>query len=379
MLVFDDTHYMRIALREAYKGLGKTSPNPPVGAVLVDPQSGKIISKGYHRGYGLPHAERVAIDKAKAQARGAYLYVTLEPCAHHGKTPPCTSAIISAGIRRVICGIRDPNPRANRGLDILKEMGIEVAVGVLSKEVKYLTRFFLSRILRGRPWVIIKVAQSVDGRIGVSSGDSKWISEEKARVFAHKLRSMCDAIVVGRITVERDDPELTTRLVKGKNPLRIILDSKATLSPKYRVFSVDDDKKTILVCGDNTPQERILPFVERGVEVWRVPLKGDHLDLRALLEMCQKANINSLLVEGGGILHGAFLEEGLVDELFVVVAPILIGDPLGVFSFVAKPLKTLSQAHELFQVTYKKLGRNLLIHGFTKEGKALLDTPLEYL
>ncbi|MCS7200286.1 MAG: bifunctional diaminohydroxyphosphoribosylaminopyrimidine deaminase/5-amino-6-(5-phosphoribosylamino)uracil reductase RibD [Caldimicrobium sp.] len=379
MLIFDDTHYMRIALREAYKGLGRTSPNPPVGAVLVDPQSGEIISKGYHKGYGLPHAERVAIDKAKAHAKGAYLYVTLEPCAHHGKTPPCTSAIISAGIRKVICGIRDPNPRAHRGLDILKEVGIEVAVGVLSKEVKYLTRFFLSRILRGRPWVMIKVAQSIDGRIGVSSGDSKWISEEKARVFAHKLRSMCDAIVVGRITVERDDPELTTRLVKGKNPFRIILDSKATLSPKHRVFSVDDDKKTILVCGDNTPQERILPFVKRGVEVWRIPLKGDRLDLNAFLEVCQRANINSLLVEGGGILHGAFLEEGLVDELFVVVAPILIGDPLGVFSFIAKPLKTLSQAHELSQVTYKKLGRNLLIHGFTKEGKALLDTPLEYL
>lgn len=379
MSIIDDLKYMKIALREAYKGLGKTSPNPPVGAVLVDPKTGEIIAKGYHQGYGLPHAERVAIERGKNRVYGAYLYVTLEPCAHYGKTPPCTSAIIEAGIKRVVCGIRDPNPLAQRGIEILRDFGLEVKVGVLAKEVKYLTRFFLSRILRARPWIMIKVAQSLDGRIAVSSGDSKWISDERSRIFAHKLRSRVDAIVVGRTTVEKDDPELTTRLVKGKNPLRIVLDTKAKLSPYHRVFRVEEDKKTVLVCAEEVSERILKPFKERGVEIWKIPQREGHLDLKSFVERAHKAKLNSLLIEGGGKLHGAFLAEGLVDEIFLVLSPVIIGDPLGVFSFSAKPLVRLSEAYCIPEVNTKKIGNCLLIHGLTPEGRDLLNSPLEYL
>lgn len=266
MALKSDEFYMLKAIKEAYKGLGKTSPNPAVGAVIVDPHTGKIIAKGYHKKFGNAHAEREALRKAGNLAKGAYLYVTLEPCCHHGKTPPCTDAIIASGIKRVICGIRDPNPIACNGLSILQAKGIEVKTGVLSDKVKYLTRFFLSYILRKRPWIMIKVAQSLDGRIAVSSGDSKWISGGKALVFAHKLRAIADAIVVGKNTVLKDDPELTTRLVKGKNPLRIVLDTHLTLNPNYKVFQVTEEKRTILVCGEHVENSKLETFLKRRLK-----------------------------------------------------------------------------------------------------------------
>ena len=368
--------YMKLAIREAYKGLGKTSPNPPVGAVVVHPDSGEVIAKGYHKAWGKPHAEREALKKAGELAKGAYLYVTLEPCCHYGKTPPCTEAIIEAGIKRVVCGIRDPNPIACNGLEVLKEKGIEVKTGVLEEKIKYLTRFFLSRILRKRPWVIVKVAQSLDGRIAVSSGDSKWISGERALKFAHKLRAISDAILVGKNTVLIDNPELTVRLVKGKNPLRIVLDTKAELNPDFKVFEVSRNKRTILCCGEDVPEERLSPFRRKGVEIWRMPLKKGKIDLKALMEKALSENILSLLVEGGGRINGAFLEEGLVDEIFVIVAPLIMGDPNGFFSFSAKPLKRLSEAFPLFNFRVKALGKDYLFHGFTESGHSLLNTPL---
>lgn len=371
-----DEFYMQEALKEGYKGLGKTSPNPPVGAVVVDPQSGEIIARGYHRAYGFPHAEREALFRAGQRARGAVLYVTLEPCCHYGKTPPCTEAILEAGIKRVVCGIRDPNPIACNGLSLLKERGVEVKAGVLEKEIKYLTRFFLSRILRKRPWVMVKVAQSLDGRVAVSSGDSKWISGDKALKLAHKLRAISDAILVGKNTVLYDNPQLTTRLIKGKNPVRIILDTRAELNSDFKVFEVSKDKRTILCCGEEVPEEKLNPFRRRGVEIWKMPLKKGKIDLKALLEKALSENILSLLVEGGGKTHGAFLEEGLVDEIFVIVAPLIIGDPEGIFSFSAKPLRKLSEANPLYECHVRRLGKDFLFHGFTGAGHSLLNTPL---
>lgn len=378
MMLKSDEFYMSLAIREAYKGLGKTSPNPPVGAVIVDPKTGEVLAKGYHKAYGMPHAEREAIVKAGDRAKNAYLYVTLEPCCHYGKTPPCTEAIISAGIKKVICGIRDPNPIACNGLSLLKEKGIDTRVGVLAEEVKYLTRFFLSNILRKRPWVIIKVAQSLDGRIAVSSGDSKWISGERALIFAHRLRAIVDAIVVGKNTIIQDNPELTVRLVKGKNPLRIVLDSSLSLTPNYKVFEVRSDKKTILVCGDKVEDNKIEPFLERGIEVWKIPLKEGRIDLQHFLQKAFKRGLNALLIEGGGLLHGAFLKERLVDEIFAVVAPIIIGDPKGIFSFNMQPLNKLSEAYPLFLKKVKRLGDCVLWASLTKEGKDLIDNFLEY-
>lgn len=379
MLLKPDEYYMRLAIKEAYKGIGWVSPNPPVGAVIVDPASGEIIAKGYHRAYGLPHAEREAIAKAGKLAQGAYLYVTLEPCCHYGKTPPCTEAILEAGIKKVVCGIRDPNPIACNGLILLKEKGLEVKVGVLAEEVKYLTRFFLSRILRKRPWVIAKVAQSLDGRMAVSSGDSKWLSGDEALKFAHKLRAQVDAILVGKNTVLKDNPELTVRLVKGKNPLRIVLDTRVELSPEFKVFEVAEDKKTVLVCGDEVTEEKLTTFRKKGVTIWKLPLKKGRIDLGALLNKAYSEGITSLLVEGGGRVHGSFLEEGLIDEVFVVISPLIIGDSEGIFTFQRKPLEKLIEAIPLYKVKMKKLGKDFLFSALTKEGLSLLNTPLEEL
>jgi len=371
--------FMKIAIKEGYKGLGWTSPNPPVGAVLVNPLNYEIIAKGYHRKFGYPHAEVEVIKKAGEKAKGAILYVTLEPCSHYGKTPPCTEKILEAGISKVICGIRDPNPIAKGGLEYLKSKGIGVEVGVLEKEVKILTRFFLSHILRKRPWVIMKVASSLDGKIAVSTGDSKWITGEQARKYAHKLRHICDAIVVGKNTVLKDNPELTCRLFKGKNPIRIILDTNLDLSPEFKVFNVDEKKKTILVCGENVNSEKEKILAKKGVEIWKLPLKRGKIDLNAVLEKCYENNICSLLIEGGGKVHGSFIEENLVDEIYYIIGPVIIGDKKGISSIEREPLSSLKEAIFLKDLKIKKLGDSFLFHSYTQEGINLLNTPLTSL
>ncbi|MCS7279560.1 MAG: bifunctional diaminohydroxyphosphoribosylaminopyrimidine deaminase/5-amino-6-(5-phosphoribosylamino)uracil reductase RibD [Thermodesulfobacteriaceae bacterium] len=375
MKPYSDEYFMKLALKEGYKGLGKTSPNPPVGAVLVDPKTLKVIAKGYHRGYGLSHAEVEAIKKAKDKAKGAILYVTLEPCNHYGKTPPCTKKILEAEISKVICGLRDPNPLARGGLETLKKHGIDVKSGVLEREVKILTRFFLSRILRKSPWIIVKIASSIDGKIAVSTGDSKWITDFKARKEAHKIRSMVDAILVGKNTVLKDDPELTTRLIKGKSPLRIVLDTNLTLSPNFRVFRVDETQKTILVCGEKTfLLEKEEVFKKRGVEVWKLPLKEEKIDLKALIERCYQENITSLLVEGGAEVIGSFISEGLVDEVFYFIGPMIIGDREGIPAVKGKPLQSLKEALLLHEISLKKLENTFLFHAYTSKGLELLNT-----
>lgn len=371
-----DVYFMKLALREGYKGLGKTSPNPPVGAVLVEPKTLKIIAKGYHKGYGLPHAEVEAIEKAGERAKGTILYVTLEPCNHYGKTPPCTKKILEASISKVVCAIRDPNPLAKGGLEVLKNHGIEVRSGVLEKEAKILNRFFLSRILRKSPWIIIKIASSLDGKISVSTGDSKWITDLKARKMVHKLRSMVDAILIGKNTVLKDDPNLTTRLVKGKNPLRIILDTNLTLSPDFQVFKVSKDKKTVLVCGEHIFSEKEKAFKERGVEIWKLPLKEKRIDLKAFTEKCYQEKICSLLVEGGGDIIGSFINEELVDEVFYFIGPLIIGDKEGTPAVRGKPLQSLKEALLLQEIKVKKLENTFLFHAYTSKGLELLNVSL---
>jgi len=367
--------FMKLAIKEAEKGLGSVSPNPVVGAVLVDPKNGQIIAKGHHRCYGCPHAEVEAIKKAGEKTRGAILYVTLEPCNHYGKTPPCTQAILKAGIKEVICGIRDPNPVARGGLEFLKDSGVKVFSGVLENEVKYLTRFFLSRVLRGRPWVIMKVASSLDGKISVSTGDSKWITGEKSRKKGHYLRKMCDAILVGKNTVLLDDPELTCRMVKGKNPVRIVLDTRLSLPPNLKIF---DTKvaPTVVVCADTASKEKEEEFKKRGVKIWRVGLKKDKIDLKEVLNRALEAGINSILVEGGGKVHGSFVEERLIDEIYYFFGPLIIGDELGASAVKSSPLKRLKDALKVKILEVKRLGEDVLIKGLTDTGLKLLNTPL---
>ncbi len=370
----DDRFYMRLALKEARKGLGRTSPNPPVGAVVVDPESGEVLARGYHRRAGEPHAEAVALARAGERARGATLYVTLEPCHHHGRTPPCTGAILAAGIRRVVIGTRDPNPRASGGLVYLRSRGLEVRVGVLEKECRYLTRFFLKRVITGRPWVILKVAASLDGRIATRTGDSRWITGEEARRYTHRLRDLCDAILVGRKTVEADDPELTCRLPGGRNPVRIVLDTRLSLSPEFRIFRTAQEVPTWIVCGEGADPERERLFRDLGVEVIRIPEKAGWVDLGALLEALSQREILSVLVEGGGEVHGSFLDAGLVDEIFFFLGPVIIGGKEAPPAVAGKGPTKLSQALWLKDLRIKRLGDSLLLHGLSETGSRILES-----
>ncbi|NPA39546.1 MAG: bifunctional diaminohydroxyphosphoribosylaminopyrimidine deaminase/5-amino-6-(5-phosphoribosylamino)uracil reductase RibD [Thermodesulfobacteria bacterium] len=366
-----DEVFMKLALKEGEKGLGYTSPNPAVGAVIV--KDGKVIAKGFHRFYGGPHAEVEAIQKAGNLAKGATIYVTLEPCNHYGKTPPCTLKILEAGIKRVVCGIRDPNPVAGGGLDFLKSKGIKVKSGVLEYETRILTRFFLSRVIRKRPWVISKVAASLDGKTAVSTGDSKWITGLKARKRGHYLRKICDAIIVGKNTVIADDPELTCRYVKGKNPLRVVLDTNLSLSTNYKIFDTRETP-TIVVCKKGISKTKLRDFAKKGVEVWELTLKDGKPDLSELLYRLLEVGINSVLVEGGATVHGSFLKEGLTDEVWYFVGPIIIGDEKGTPAIKLPPLKSLKESTKINDLKVKKLGDTFLFHGYTNEGYKLLKT-----
>ncbi len=370
----EDEFYMRLALKEGRRGLGRTSPNPPVGAVVVDPESEKILARGYHRRAGLPHAEVEALRRAGDQARGATLYVTLEPCHHHGRTPPCTEAILEAGIRRVVAGTRDPNPKARGGLEYLRTRGIEVRSGVLERECRYLVRFFLKRVLTGLPWVILKAATSLDGRIATRTGDSQWITGEAARRYGHRLRDICDAILVGRRTVEADDPELTCRLPRGRNPIRIVLDTRLSLSPEYRIFQTARETPTWLICGERASSEKEKTFRDLGVEVLRVKERNGRIDLEDLLKVLARRDILSVLVEGGGEIHGSFLDAGLVDEVFFFVGPVIIGGKAAPQAVKGKGPASLKEALWLKDLSVRRLGDSFLFHALSATGARILES-----
>ncbi len=360
-----DFYFMRLALREGKKGLGRTSPNPAVGAVVV--KEGKVVGKGFHPRAGEPHAEVFALREAGEKARGATIYVTLEPCHHFGRTPPCTKAILEAGISRVVIGCRDPNPKAQGGADFLAEKGLEVVTGVLERECAELCRFFLKAVKTSLPWVMAKVAMSLDGRIATRSGDSKWITGEKARRFGHRLRNIVDAILVGRGTVEADDPSLTCRIPGGRDPARIVLDSSLSLSPEKKIFNLNSSAPTILACGEHAPQEREKSFREKGVWVWRLPLEHGKVSIKALLERMLKEEMLSLLVEGGATVHGSFFEAGLVDEVYFFYGPVIIGGEEARPAILGKGPERLAEAFWLKELRLKRLGDSLLVHGFLKD------------
>ena len=318
-----DEHYMRRALRLARKGEGKTSPNPLVGAVIV--RDGRIIGEGCHHRCGENHAEINAIESATETVAGATFYVTLEPCSHQGRTPPCIDALLACRPGRMVVGTTDPNPLVSgRGIAILRQSGIETRVGVLVEACREINEVFFKYIRTGLPFVTLKFAQTLDGRIATASGDSRWISSEPARKYAHRLRSLHDAILVGADTILNDDPELTCRLVRGKNPLRIVCDSRLRLPLSARVFA--DGGKTMLAATRSAPAERRKAFAQGGVEV--LEIAGDRagrVDLRELLRELGRREISSLLVEGGAAVITAFLKENLADRLLVILSPRIAG------------------------------------------------------
>jgi diaminohydroxyphosphoribosylaminopyrimidine deaminase/5-amino-6-(5-phosphoribosylamino)uracil reductase len=319
-----DERYMKKALQLARKGMGRVSPNPLVGAVLV--RSGKAIASGFHRQFGGDHAEIDAIKRAKGRVRNATLYVTLEPCCHWGKTPPCVDTVIEAGIKRVVIATLDPHPQIDgKGAQRLKDHGIEVIVGVLEKEAQRLNETYFYHTRTGLPFITVKYAQSLDGRIATARGDSRWISTEAAQKFVHHLRVEHDAIMVGIGTILADDPQLTVRLVKGRNPLRICLDSRLRMPLNARVLQ--GEGKTLIVTMEGNAQDKIVALQGKGGEVL-IARRGldERVDLRDMLQNLGEMGIASILVEGGKEVITSLLRSGLVNRMAVITAPMIIGE-----------------------------------------------------
>jgi diaminohydroxyphosphoribosylaminopyrimidine deaminase / 5-amino-6-(5-phosphoribosylamino)uracil reductase len=352
-----DRDYMRQAIRLALRARGRTSPNPLVGCVLV--ARGRVLATGYHKKAGLDHAEAAALRKLDWHAPGATAYVTLEPHNHHGRTPPCTERLIAAGVERVVIGMRDPNPLvAGSGVARLRQAGVVVDEDVLADECRAINTPYLTFVATRRPLVTLKAATTLDGRLAARDGDARWVSGDEARLQTHRLRNESDAILVGANTVRLDDPRLTTRLPgrATRDPLRVILDGSLSLSPKARALPA-------LVLTTKSASEAKAGRLERaGAEVVRLPGRGGRVDLGAALDELGRRNILSLLVEGGGDVHGQFLQAGLADRLVLFVAPKLYGGD-GVPLIAAAGARKMSDAWRLGAMRTRRCGNDLLLVG----------------
>ncbi len=321
-----DALFMKMALREAVKGVGRTSPNPLVGAVVV--KNGKVVGRGYHKKAGTPHAEIHALRDAGRQAAGATIYVTLEPCNHTGRTPPCTQAILRSGISRVVVGMVDPNPHVpGSGREFLAAQGLELRCGVLEEECLAINRPFIKHITTGLPWVTMKAGCSMDGRIAVGSGQSGWITNEKSRHQVHLLRDRVDAILVGIGTALSDDPSLTTRLPtrRGRDPLRVIIDTSLRLPVKARMLNQKSPAQTWIFCGPDPDPAKVKALEAAGGKIIPLGLKDGRPALAEVLAVLGREQKNSLLVEGGSLIHTSFLRDGLVDQVNLFFAPVFLG------------------------------------------------------
>ena len=318
-----DRQYMKMALELAQKGMGFTAPNPMVGAVIV--KNGRIIGQGYHRKYGGLHAEREALAACTEEPEGASIYVTLEPCCHYGKQPPCVNAILEAGIRRVIIGSSDPNPLvAGKGIRILKDHGIEVTENILKEECDKLNEAFFYYIQNKKPYVVMKYAMTMDGKIAAYTGESKWVTGEAARIHVQEQRLKYTGIMVGVGTVLADDPMLTCRLENSRNPVRIICDSHLRTPLTSKIVRTAKTIPTILA-SSSKDQQKIKNYEEMGCQVLYVPEKNGHIDLNRLMELLGAAKIDSILLEGGGSLNWSALESGIVQKAQTYIAPKLFG------------------------------------------------------
>ena len=358
--------YMHRALELARKGAGRTSPNPMVGAVVV--KNGRVVGEGFHKKAGSPHAEILALKKAGKKAKGADLYVNLEPCCHHGKTPPCTEAIIAAGIRKVIVGMRDPNKLVSgKGFRQLQQSGIEVVTGILKKECGWLNEIFIKFIRTGRPFVILKTAISLDGKIATSSGESQWITGEKARQRVHEIRDRVDTIVAGAGTILKDDPLLTTRLKKKsavKHPVRVILDNEFTVPLTAKVFNNADSERVLYATADHLPASRKNALTQKGIEILYLKEKKGGVDLKQLMRALGERELTSVLIEGGGEVNASALDAGLVDKVMVFVAPILIGGRDAPGPIGGDGMLRLADALKIKNMTLSPVGDDWLLEGY---------------
>lgn len=353
---FDETMMMR-ALAIA-RG-GRPSPNPHVGAVLV--RDGKILATGYHHRAGLAHAEVDALRKLGHSAPGATLYVTLEPCNHHGRTGPCSEALIKAGVARVVVGCEDRVPGHGGGAERLREAGVEVQMGVCRAEAEALVADFYRRTLEGLPFVTLKAALTLDGRMATRSSDSRWITGDEARKHAHRMRDRSDAILVGVGTVLADDPELTVRHVRGQHPIRVVLDTALRTPPQAKLLRAEG--KTWIFHAFDADPERAAALRERGALLLPAARRGAQLDLEEVLRELARRQIVRLLVEGGPTVHGALLDAGLVNRVALFFAPRLLADPQALPLAFGRPKQRMTDALELENESLRHLGRDLLIEG----------------
>jgi diaminohydroxyphosphoribosylaminopyrimidine deaminase/5-amino-6-(5-phosphoribosylamino)uracil reductase len=355
--------FMARAVALARRGEGRTAPNPPVGAVLV--RDGVIVGEGWHPAAGEPHAEIFALRAAGDLARGADLYVTLEPCCHHGRTGPCSEALLAAGVRRVFYGTVDPNPRvAGAGLAMLRSAGVEVAAGPLADACRRLIAPFAKQVRTGRPFVILKAAMTLDAQLATAAGESQWITCPASRERVHRLRDRVDAVLTGAGTVLADNPRLTTRLPKGgRNPARIVLDGRLRTSPQAAVYDAAPAGRRLLVTAAEAAPDRLAPFREQGVEIIAVPCREGQPDLAAVMERLGALGLQTVLVEGGGVLNGALLRAGLVDRLMLFVAPLLFGGSDGKPLFAGAGVASLAEALSMADLSITRVGTDLLLEG----------------
>jgi diaminohydroxyphosphoribosylaminopyrimidine deaminase/5-amino-6-(5-phosphoribosylamino)uracil reductase len=361
----DDKYFMEMALDLAKKGLGYTSPNPVVGAVVA--KDGKVVGRGFHEAVGRAHAEINAIDDAKSLAAGGTLYVTLEPCNHIGRTPPCTLKIIEAGIKRVVIAMKDPNPNVKGGgIDYLKNNGINVTLGICEDEAKRLNEAFIKYVETGLPFVILKCAATLDGRIATRTGDSRWVSGEESRRYVHKIRHAVDAIMVGLNTLKVDDPSLTTRLddMNGLDPVRIILDTNLSISEEARVLQLDSDSDTIIITCSSVSEDKKERIEKKGVKIIEAPVKHGLIDLASLMLQLGTLEITSLLIEGGSRVNASALSAGIVDKVIFFYAPKILGGDDGIPICMGAGPDLMKNCIPVKNVNVHRFGDDIMIEGY---------------
>ncbi|PIN86841.1 riboflavin biosynthesis protein RibD [Candidatus Woesearchaeota archaeon CG10_big_fil_rev_8_21_14_0_10_44_13] len=358
----EDSYFMQLAFELARKAEGRTSPNPIVGAVIV--KDCTVIGHGYHKKAGMPHAEIEAMNSVsdKSMLKGATMYTLLEPCCHYGRTGPCTKAIIEAGISRVVSSIQDPNPKVNgNGFRELKKHGIETEYGIMEKETRKLNEAFIKYVTTKRPFVILKAAMTLDGKIATTTGMSKWISSEASRRYVHELRNRVDAVIVGINTVLHDNPRLTCRMENGRDPLRIILDSRLRIPLDSRILA---DKNALIATTKRCDRQKKVALEQKGIGVVIVGKDEDKVDLKELMYELVLRGITNIMIEGGSEISASALKQGIVDKFVYFISPKIIGGrdaktPLG-----GEGIRNMDQAINLRDVEIRKIGDDVVIEGY---------------
>lgn len=363
-----DEKYMRLAMQLAGNAIGRTSPNPLVGAVIV--KDNRVVGCGWHRKAGTPHAEVHALNQAGELAQGADVYVTLEPCAHYGKTPPCAKALVEAKVKNVYGGLLDVNPKvAGKGFKILEDAGIHVEYGFLQDELRKQNEVFFKWIEHKKPFVVLKAAMTLDGKIATATGQSKWITNETSRAYGYKLRDIYDGIMVGINTVIEDNPMLTARVDGGKNPIRIVVDSSLKIDINANLVQ-DKSAKTIIATTDKADKDKILKLQAQDVDVIVVDKdENDKVDIEKLLDILGQQNICSILVEGGATLSGSFVARKLVDKVYFFIAPKIVGGKEAKTPVAGTGILNLQEALALKDIQIEKLEEDILIIGRVDKDK----------